>query len=206
MNKGELHHRWRYIRRFRPRYFVILFIISAVICLFALRSNYSHMVYLRNQVYAADKSGQGVVPAIQKLQQYVTSHMNTDLTGGNDNIHPPIQLKYTYDRAREASIESPDQNNFYTEAQNYCQAEYPVESSLFVWQSYVACVQNYLNSRNIKVGAPVSNVSPSIYEFDFASPSWSPDLAGWSLVATVLFFVLAVASKLTDWHYKRILK
>jgi hypothetical protein len=45
----------------------------------------------------------------------------------------------------------------------------------------------------------VPNISPSLYEFDFVSPTWSPDLAGWSLVAStmllLLFISLVIAGK-----------
>lgn len=166
------------------------------------------MVNLRNNVYAADKSGQGVEPALQKLQLYVTHHMNTSLASPN-GVKPPIQLKYTYARAEQAMLaagNSRGNNNFYTEAQNACQQEYPIESSQFIWDSYVQCVENYLSSRNLNIKVS-TNVPPvALYEFDFASPAWSPDLAGWSLVATVLFLVLAVASFLVDFWFKRQLK
>lgn len=205
MDRGELHHKWIKVRRFRPAYFAILFVISAVICVFALRHNNLQMAQLRSQVYAADKSGDGVQEALQDLQKYVTSHMNTDLSSEN-GISPPIQLRYTYNRAREAAIKVPNHTAFYTEAQDYCQKKYPVESSLYVWNSYVACVQDYLASHNIKIKAPTSGPPPALYKFDFASPSWSPDLAGWSLVASVLFLVLTVGSLLVDVWFKHRLK
>lgn len=205
MDKGRLYHRWTKVRRFQPVYFVILFVISALICVFALRGNNLTMVQLRSNVYAADKSGQGVEAALQKLQLYVTHHMNTNLAGGPGSVKPPIQLKYTYERAQQASVQQLNDSNFYTEAQDYCQQKYPVESSLYVWQSYVSCVENYLKSRNLNIkvtsGPPVA-----LYEFDFISPAWSPDLAGWSLLASALFLVLAVASFLIDFWFKRQLK
>lgn len=206
MDKGKLHRKWTKIRRFRPVYFVILFVISAVIALFALRNNNLEMVQLRDQVYKADKSGQGVEASLQNLQHYVTSHMNTDLASGPNAVHPPVQLKYTYERLQQASISHLGQSNFYTEAQNVCQKEYPIESSLYVWQSYVKCVQLYLDGHHVDIKVASAAPPAALYEFDFASPTWSPDLAGWSLVAVGASLALAVVFGLTDFWFKRQLK
>lgn len=205
MDKGALHHKWRRVRLVRPAYFVVLFIISAVICLVALRQNYSHMVVLKDKVYAADKSGQGVEPALQNLQNFITHHMNTNPASASNSVYPPIQLKYTYERLQQQALAEQNQGktNFYTEAQDTCQQQYPIESSLYVWQSYVKCVQAYLASHNASVTAPASGPPAGLYEFDFASPAWSPDLAGWSLVASALFLALAIAFFLVDFWFKR---
>ncbi|MGH7238731.1 MAG: hypothetical protein ACREHG_01565 [Candidatus Saccharimonadales bacterium] len=202
MDISALRSSWSKLRRYRPLILASLFIISAVICVFALRHNNLHMVDLRNQVYAADKRGQGVEPALDHLRNYVTIHMNTDLSSGT-GINPPIQLKYTYERAQQSMVKPTGNDQFYTEAQDVCQQEYPVESSLYVWQHYVSCVENYLNSHHVDIKVSAPTVPPAIYEFDFASPTWSPDLAGWSLVATALFLVLAIISFFVDFWLKR---
>src|SRR5690348_18457865 len=76
-----------------------LFILSLIVSLIALRHNNEHMVYLRNQLYAADKNNGDVNQALNNLRSYVYSHMNTDLSAGNNGIKPPIQLKYKIGRA-----------------------------------------------------------------------------------------------------------
>ena len=53
-----------------------------------------------------------------------------------------------------------------------------------------ACVQNYVVNHG---GAQTNaNVPAGLYEFDFVSPTWSPDLAGWSLLATILLAIIFV--------------
>ncbi|MBX4188924.1 hypothetical protein KW792_02380, partial [Candidatus Saccharibacteria bacterium] len=74
-----------------------LFLVSAVICVIALRHNNQTMTKLRDDVYAADKSNAGINESLNKLQSYVFAHMNTSLSTST-NIRPPIQLKYTYQR------------------------------------------------------------------------------------------------------------
>ncbi|MBX4188591.1 hypothetical protein KW792_00645, partial [Candidatus Saccharibacteria bacterium] len=49
----------------------------------------------------------------------------------------------------------------------------------------LACIQNYAVNHGVK-GADIS-IPAGLYEFDFVSPTWSPDLAGWTLLLSVAF-------------------
>src|SRR5437870_2847859 len=102
MNKRKLHHAWTKFRAVKPWYFLILALISGVVCVLALRANNQHMVSLRDAVYSADKNGQDVQKPLRDLQAYVTRHMNTNLNAANTSVYPPIQLKYTYERLVQA--------------------------------------------------------------------------------------------------------
>lgn len=161
----------------------VSFFLSAVVCLGALRSNNQKMIELRNGVYAADKRGEGIEEALGELRGHVYSHMNTSLSSTNNGIKPPIQLKYTYERLLAAEQEKAAQsgNSLYTDAQNYCQAQNSIE---FSGRSRIPCIEEYVASRTAVVP---SNIPVSLYQFDFISPSWSSDLAGWSLVSAALF-------------------
>lgn len=189
MDKRRLHHLWKKIRAFKPWYFLILMAICGVVCVFALRANNEHMIKLRADVYAADKSGTGVQQSLDKLQQYVTSHMNTNLSAGPNAVYPPIQLKYTYQRLLAQADQglSTTNSQLYTEAQSYCQTQIPTG---FSGRYRVPCIEQYVESH----GGGQPTVPSALYEFDFVSPSWSPDLAGWSLVATIVFALLFVVS------------
>src|SRR4051812_14347928 len=102
MNKRHLHHVWRILRHIKPWYFIVLTVVSGAISIMALRHNNVQMVHLRDAVYTADKDNGDVEGALRKLRQYVYSHMNTSLASGPNAIHPPIQLKYTYERLQQA--------------------------------------------------------------------------------------------------------
>ncbi len=184
MNKQHSHYLWTRLRVIKPGYFFALTIISGVICLFALRANNEHMVRLRNAVYAADKNNTNVTATLQQLRSYVTTHMNTDLSSGNGSVYPPIQLKYTYQRALDQESQTALSANqaLYTDAQTYCQQQDTVD---FSGRNRVPCVEQYVETH-----AKLPTVPAALYEFSFISPSWSPDLAGWSLVATILWAVL----------------
>jgi preprotein translocase subunit SecF len=165
-----------------------LFLISGIVCVFALRHNNVQMARLRDAVYAADQNNGDVNTALNNLRKYVYAHMNTNLSSGQGNIKPPIQLKYTYQRlydTRLAEVQSANQQ-VYLDAQFYCHT-HADQNSVSAQQG---CIQNY--AVNHGVGGAAINIPAGLYEFDFVSPSWSPDLAGWSLITTVIFFIAFV--------------
>lgn len=193
MDKKTLHHLWTKLRPVKPWYFFVLAIVTGLICIFALRANNEHMIVLRNAVYTADQNNGNVELALQNLRKFVYSHMNTDLAAGPNAVHPPIQLKYTYDRLVQAESKRVESANatLYTDAQAYCQATIP---NGFSGRYREACINQYVTTH----GASAQPIPKNLYEFDFVSPKWSPDLAGWSLILTVL---LAIAG-LIFWAFE----
>ena len=172
----RLHH-------VQPWHLLALAGVCGVVCVFALRANSQHMAVLRSELYKVDQSGGDVQAALNRLQLYVVSHMNTDLATGN-GVYPPIQLKGTYDRLVEAQGEALQKQNgqVYTDAQHYCEQQ---NSTDFSGRNRVPCIEQYVSSHGVKVPA----IPDSLYKFDFVSPRWSPDLAGWSLVATIVSLI-----------------
>jgi hypothetical protein len=192
MDKRRLHHVWRKSQVIKPWYFIILAILSGVICVFALRANNEHMVQLRNALYDADKNNGNVQQALQDLQSYVTSHMNTELISGNTSVYPPIQLPGTYSRLVEAQgkqLQQQSSPQLYTDAQAYCEKLDPVD---FSGHNRVPCIEQYVQSHGGSV--KITSIPDSLYKFAFVSPRWSPDLAGWSLLAAILCAGLAVVT------------
>lgn len=203
MNKRYLHHTWTRFRRIKPWYFLILAIISGVICVFALRANNQHMLELREAVYAADKNSGDTETALQNLRAYVTTHMNTNLSAGENAVYPPIQLKYTYERLVKAHSEATGQQNqkIYTDAQRHCEQQNPAG---FGGGGRIPCIQQYVQSHTVV--SSTESVPDALYKFSFVTPKWSPDLAGWSLVATILLFAAFVISLITRLWFKHKLK
>jgi hypothetical protein len=191
MNKRHLHHIWTRLRRIKPWYFLIVAVVFAVISVFAMRANNQHMIKLRDAVYSADKNNGDVQGALNRLQAYVTSHMNTDLSTST-SVYPPIQLQHTYARLVEAQKAKLVQTNgqLYTDAQHYCEQQDPVD---FSGHNRVPCIEQYVSSRTPDaVQAPA--IPAKLYEFSFVTPAWSPDLAGWSRLITVLSGLLFVVT------------
>ena len=186
MSKKQSWHTWAH-HILKPWYFLALALLSGVICIFALRANNEHMLQLKQALYKADQNNTDVTQAIQNLQAYVTTHMNTSLSTGNTSVYPPIQLVGTYDRLVEAqsNLLQQQNNQIYTQAQEYCEQTYP-NATL---HTRVVCTEDYAASHGIKAAAPIPD---SLYKFDFLSPRWSPDLAGWSMLIAIISLATAV--------------
>jgi hypothetical protein len=170
----------------KTRYLFAAFLLCAAITVFALRANYSGMVELRNAVYEADERGEGVEEALQELRAYVGSHMNTNLDTG-DGIYPPIQLKHTYQRLVQAEQErvSNANSSIYSEAQRHCET---VDPNSVLGRERLPCIEEYIKSNSSQTARAIPD---ALYKFDFVSPRWSPDLAGWSLLLGGLLLAAA---------------
>lgn len=194
MNKKHPYHLWRQLQTVKPWYFLIAAVIFGLISVYSLRQNNLTMIGLRDRVYQADQNNTDVEAALRNLREYIYGHMNTDLTNGDSVIYPPLQLKYSYDRALIASQPGTDDPNskIYTDAQAECEKQFPQGLS---GSGRIPCIQSYISSHGIKEAAlPTA----SLYQFDFVSPVWSADLAGWSLVATSLSAALFVIRWISD--------
>jgi hypothetical protein len=181
MNKKQLHHYLAMVRHVHWAYLLALLVISMTVCGVSLRSNNLTMVQLRDEVYAADENDSDVEGALQRLRSYVHGHMNTNLVTEGSNVYPPIQLKYTYQRLKAAESQRVEQANsqVYTDAQAYCEKLYP---GSFSGGPRIPCIEQYVTERGVKA----KNIPDALYKFDFTSPTWSPDTAGFSMLASVL--------------------
>lgn len=197
MNMSLLHRCWTRLLNLRPWYFLIIAVIAGGVAVFALRSNNLHMVALRQAVYDADEKGGDVEGALRRLREHVYGHMNTNLASGPNAVHPPIQLKHTYERLAQAQQTNASVSNsqIYSEAQQYCEQKIPTGFSGSV---RLSCIQAYIKEHS---PASIQAVPKNLYQFDFLSPSWSPDLAGWSLVVVAVSLLLAIGL----WLYQSVL-
>lgn len=198
IDKRQLHHVWTKIRGMKPWYFLVVAVVSGIICVFALRANNLHMVALREAVYTADKNNGDVETALFNLRKYVYTHMNTNLDSGPNAVHPPIQLQYTYQRLEQAEADKANVGNtqLYTDAQHFCEKQDSVD---FSGHNRVPCIENYVLQHNAK---PLTAIPKNVYQFDFVSPTWSPDLAGWSLLITILFVLLFIGT----WLFQNVIR
>jgi len=155
------------------------------------------MIRLRDAVYSADKNNDDVEAALRQLRIYIYSHMNTSLASGPNAVHPPIQLKYTYERLQQAQESALGQGNstLYSQAQTYCEQKTQVGSEV------ISCIQQYAADHGIQL-APIPD---SLYKFDFTSARWSFDIAGWSLLLSILAAVGFLIAAPYHWWAKKYL-
>lgn len=197
MNKRHLHHVYRRLEPISPWFFLALTAVFVVISVGALRQNNIRMLELREAVYTADKQNKDVEAALRELREYIYAHMNTDLSANSNGIYPPVQLKYRYERlvAAEKARVSKANNAIYTKAQAYCEKRFPAGLS---GSGRIPCIQDYVS----RSGEKEQNIPDALYKFDFVSPRWSPDLAGWSIVVAVICFIMFVIRWLGNWWMK----
>lgn len=156
------------------------------------------MIRLREVVYVADKENGDVEKALSDLRKYIHSHMNTDPSSGGNAIKPPIQLKYRYERL-VAAQQAKTSEQIYTEAQKFCESQNQAVSG----RSRVPCIEQYITANS----GPNAQIDENLYKFDFVSPRWSADVAGISLIISliglILFLILLIADKFVAWELKR---
>lgn len=186
MNKRRVHYWFNKLRTFSAWYFFLAAVICFSVAVITLRNNNLTAVRLRADLLAVDKQNGDVNAALNKLRLYMYSHMNTDLSAGG-TIRPPVQLKYSYERLVTAEKDRVSKANaaIYNQAQKECERLFPVGLS---GSGRIPCITDFVS----KYGQAEQPIEDALYKFDFISPTWSPDLAGLSLLFGGLFTVLFV--------------
>lgn len=189
MDKAKVHHYWIRLRGVTLYIPLVSLIIFSGISVWALRANNLQMLELKAAVITADEQDGDVEAALEELRAFVNSHMNTRLrTPGS--TEPPIQLVNRFNKlvALEESKAQTDASTaqLYQKAQEYCRN---VGAST---TPQASCVKDYFIA-NGGGGTYVKLPPKELYTFDFASPRWSPDLAGYSLILAFISGVLLIA-------------
>jgi len=193
-DKRQVRKTIKDLQRIKTWQLLVLLLLAGFISATFLRLNNIGMVERRTAVVNADESGdpEKTAQRLYDLQQYVSAHMNTDLGKG-------VYLESTYRRDSQAALDaaSGDQNpngNIHNKAQAICAPRFSTWSI-----AYVTCVSDEL--AKFPASANLINeikLPPATsYLHDYESPVWSPDFAGWSLVACgvlVLMIVVRLAS------------
>lgn len=190
-----IHHRFLFLKAW---YFLLPAVVFALLAVHGLRSNYSTMSKLREDVYVADRQNGDVEGALNKLRAHVYGHMNTNLASGDNAIRPPIQLKARYERLAGAANQGIKDRNAQvsTQGEQVCAQMFPAAGFN---APRVACLQDYVAANSVKEKA----VPDQLYKFDFVSPKWSPDLAGISIFLSAIFFVLFAARILLERYMQK---
>ena len=89
-------------------------------------------------------------------------------------------------------------SKIYTDAQHYCEK---VDSTDYYGTNRVPCVQQYIRNHGV---SNLPTIPDSLYKFDFVSPWWSPDLAGWSLVLAGLSLGTFGVFAFVRWWLKKV--
>lgn len=191
-NKKQIRTTLKKISMLKTWQLIILLILVLFIAATALRLNNVGMDQRREGVYSADEAGDEDIihQRLLSLREYSSSHMNAN-TGA-------FVLKNQYDRdsqraladAQNKSEESESPNgNIYKKAAEVCDPQFSGYS-----QAYMQCFMNELNKYPESGAVSDSVVLPTaeLYQYDFASPIWTPDIAGWTVLLAIIISVVII--------------
>jgi len=191
-NKKQIRTALKKISMLKTWQLIILLILVLFIAATALRLNNVGMDHRREGVYSADEAGDEDIihQRLLSLREYSSSHMNAN-TGA-------FVLKNQYDRdsqraladAQNKSEESESPNgNIYKKAAEVCDPQFSGYS-----QAYMQCFMNELNKYPESGAVSDSVVLPTaeLYQYDFASPIWTPDIAGWTVLLAIIISVVII--------------
>lgn len=193
-SKRWLHHMVRVTRGLKVWQLLVLFGLMLFVSATLLRLNNLGMVAKRDAVLAADKKNDQTAlrQALVDLQQYVGAHMNANLHGG-------LYLQDSYNRAQDAALAAQadtnaDQGNpIYQQAIAECRGRFR-GGSVSYQNDYLPCII-------AKLGSALPGADPStalklpradLYRYDFVSPPWSPDLAGFAVLLTAVICLIII--------------
>ncbi len=191
-NKKQIRTTLKKISMLKTWQLIILLILVLFIAATALRLNNVGMDQRREGVYSADEAGDEDIihQRLLSLREYSSSHMNAN-TGA-------FVLKNQYDRdsqraladAQNKSEESESPNgNIYKKAAEVCDPQFSGYS-----QAYMQCFMNELNKYPESGAVSDSVVLPTaeLYQYDFASPICTPDIAGWTVLLAIIISVVII--------------
>jgi hypothetical protein len=189
MDKPKLHHIWSKTKNLSLIIFIFGFLAFSALAIYSLRQNNLKMLELKQAVYTADEKNENLEQSLLDLRNFVYSHMNTNLRGNSSSSEPPIQLINQFNRyisAEQARLAlSGNSNKVYAQAQATC------EKPELTLTARAQCIQEFVvvnggDSTELTVPAK------ELYAYDYASPNFSFDIAGISIIFAVIFFVLLV--------------
>lgn len=188
-DKKRIRRTIKSLQRVKTWQLVILLILVGFLAATFLRLNNVGMVQRRDAVLTADQEGNGdkVIERLSELQQYVSSHMNTSLQEG-------LYLVESYKRAvkKAEDTASRDQNpngNIYKKAKEVCAPNFTVYTD-----AYLQCTLRELNKypAGSALVAEINYPDPSLFRHRYYSPPWTPDTAGFMVLAFAVIALMIV--------------
>ena len=192
-NQKKFLHHWRK-KHIKTWQLTVALFIMVGLSVFSLRANNLKMVELRSNVVQADIKQTGLPQAIEALNYHVFHHMNTQIVR-------PVELVNTYNIQAQAAIEAASKNgrDIYAEATAAC------ERRGIPLTSIAQCAADYAVANNPNVDAQkIKLPDKNLFIYTFASPLWTPDLAGFSLLITGVV-ILWLTARLAEYLVVRLI-
>lgn len=188
-DKRQLKRNIKQLQRVKTWQLFLLLLLTIFIAATFLRLNNIGMIQRRDAVLAADKGDnmQVTQSRLYDLQRYVSSHMNTNMGS--------IYLEGQYERdsqkvvANAGGNESPN-GNVNVQADAACKPRFSGYSQAYL-QCFVDELEKFAPGQSLASTVNLPKVDN--YRHSFASPIWSPDFAGFSVLAAIaIAFIIVV--------------
>jgi hypothetical protein len=189
-DKGQIRRSIKQLQRIKTWQLIVLLILASFLAATFLRLNNIGMVERRDAVLAADKVGNNeiTITRLYDLQRYVSAHMNTDMGKGVylvASYKRAVQVAYT-----KASSDSNPNGNIYKKAQDVCAPQFTRWSEAYV-QCTTSELAKYPAASNLVDAVNLPHASDYLHVY--VSPLWSPDFAGWSVLACIALILMIIA-------------
>lgn len=176
------------LQRVKTWQLVLLLVLAVIITATFLRVNNVGMLERRKAVEAADKLGDEdmIKERLYELQQYTSRHMNAS-TGSFD-------LSATYERDVKLILQKAEDANKNTNDTIWNKtADECFRQFYGNWQGSVQCIAE--KQKEFPNSAPITDIEtpdPVLYRYNFLSPAWTTDFAGWSMLVCLILFLVIV--------------
>lgn len=191
--RRRVKDRIKNIERVKTWQLLIIFILLGFVAATFLRLNNIGMIERRDAVEAADKEGnpETIKARLYDLQRYSSEHMHASAE---------VALQHQYNRDWQKSLDdaktTSDRPNVYINAETVCRPRF----SSWVGPAYMQCMMDEISrdagSNSIDQQGP-EPPNKALYQHSFMSPTWSPDFAGWTVLAAGLVLFAIVVRLLT---------
>ena len=220
VGKGKIKKHLKQIQLLKNWQLFILLLLVIFVDLTALRLNNVGMVRRREAVEAADKVGdvEAARKATIEFANYVHAHMNSGGIVYSDKTHwfkinreVKIVWSNIYESdmrkaeqiAREAESNNPN-GNIFKKAEEACRPRFHGGYSLAYQQCILDEQNKYPASNQDQIKAQYPNISE--YTYNFVTPLWSPDLAGWTTLLAFIIIIMIIVKMIITTILKLILK
>ena len=214
MRRDHLKRFFGKFKRIKIKNWMLLIILALLLFVDAtlLRVNHIRMTELRDAVLAADDLNDDALIAdgLVKLKEFVFSNIIVNVVEENGEQvvsfgTGPFYLEHQYLRAAEAALAkaeaelSSDANpngNIYGMAGDTCKALAIANGWTWDNANFINCmvseINKYPSAQDIQDVIIAALPSTELYRHNYASPVWTPSLAGWMIVFTLIVIVVII--------------
>ena len=181
----QLRKSIKHIRAIKTWQLIIVLVLMLFLAATFLRLNNTGMIARRNAVTSADKAGdaQETSARLYDLQRFSSSHMNAS----SGTLY--LQEQYNRDVKKAMTGNNPGgADSPQARADAICNPNLSIRGYS---KAYQDCMLAELTKEGqVTDPSTIKLPNPALYRYEFNAPIWSPDFAGWSIVAT--FFVMII--------------